>query len=161
MNKKRTRILELVGTATAAAVVVLYLWVALNQPVPANSQTPAGPTTPPPGSTPSPTTPPSTPPPSAPPPPPSPLGNGHKVPNGWAHANCPTKSGHGNGHGVTSRCDNTATYGALKKAGQTGSSITAESGASLATPALGAANAGLAWHSLASGANPGKHLGWY
>lgn len=173
MEKKRGRLIEIVGTVAAATVVVLFLWVALNQPVPASTQSPSGPTASPgPTTIPAPADQTQTPPASAPdgpqsPPggttapetPPSPRGNGHQVPAGWANAACPDNA---KGKGVQARCDFTATYGALKQAGLAGSIQSPSSqgktqSSSQASP--GALQAGANGNSVASGRNPGNHNG--
>lgn len=170
MEKKRGRLIEIVGSIAAATVVVLFLWIALNQPVPASTQSPNA--SPPQATNPAPADQTKTPPASAPegpqsPPseptspqtPPTPRGNGHKVPEGWANAACPDN---GKGKGVQARCEFTATYGAMKQAGLAGliqspSSLGKTQASSQASP--GSLHASANGNSAASGRNPGNHNG--
>ncbi len=171
MVKPQGRVLGIVGSIVTAAVVILFLWVALNQPVPANTQTPSSPGNPS-GGTPAvvpPTTPPSgggsgstpgggTVPPSTPPPA---LGNGRKVPGGWSHAHCADLPADAQAHGQRARCSVSATYGAMKKAGiQQGSFVPFAERASAPATARGTLTASDHGHSVATGTNPGHHAGW-
>lgn len=174
MEKKRGRLIEVVGSIAAAAVVVLYLWVAVNQPVPASTQTPSAPNATQPAPTTGQTSPPQSnpssggnspsgagpPQPETPPSPPPALGNGHKVPKGWANAECPD---HAKGKGVTARCTASATYGELRKAGQAGSLIDSPNSEGRSASARAHAPAELRGsedgNSVASGHNPGHHYG--
>lgn len=160
METKKKRLVTEIGVAVVAASV-LIAYVLLSQ-TPVTPRTPettnppddGGNTSPPPsdgGET--------NPPPggnntTTPTPPPAPLGNGHIVPKGWSTASCPQVPEHSKAFGARARCEQTATWGALKKAGLASTSNPTVI-ASLGETASIHESA-----SILGDLNPGKHLGW-